>query len=539
MSPANDDRPTTKTDHVDFRQLRALLRAYFLMGSRGNAFRGFGANQENRSVGWLFAFYFAIGLMISLSSAAVGAFEFCLIVHAVTFVVVGATVTTEAGDILFNANETDVLLHRPIAPATLLLAKVLHVMVVGGLIAGAVNVAPLVAMLWVQEGGPLVSLVHVVSTGMLVAFCGSAVIIAYGAVMRVFGRERFDSVATWSQVALSVLFMVGYQALPRIMTNLKGVLATEQALLLLPLPFAWSASLDMAASGRGAPVHWLMATVGLFATSAIALFAVRKLASLYAEAWETLRETPAPRKPARRVAASEASCPRVIAWWLKDPVERVVFRLTAAYLWRDRDVRLRLYPSLAPFLFLPVMWVFMGDSFLGPFMTAMLALLPMAAIEALRQSAHYAASEIFLVAPLRSAAPLFHGVRKAVLWYLFAPTLLATLILQAIMSRGRLEAMILTLPILVLTPVLSLSSGALSQYAPLSEPVRTGRQSGLVQLLSLGSMLVSFAVLGIFWWAQKVGVFWIALAVEAFIAALLYRLFCRVIRNRPLAGATL
>ena len=35
----------------------------------------------------------------------------------------------------------------------------------------------------------------------------------------------------------------------------------------------------------------------------------------------------------------------LVRWWLRDPVERAAVRLCGAYLLRDRDVKLRVYPG--------------------------------------------------------------------------------------------------------------------------------------------------------------------------------------------------
>ena len=43
-----------------------------------------------------------------------------------------------------------------------------------------------------------------------------------------------------------------------------------------------------------------------------------------------------------------------LSWWLRDSVARAAFLLTAAYLVRDRDLRLRVYPALAPMLGFPL-----------------------------------------------------------------------------------------------------------------------------------------------------------------------------------------
>ena len=49
-----------------------------------------------------------------------------------------------------------------------------------------------------------------------------------------------------------------------------------------------------------------------------------------------------------------------LRWWLRDSVARASFLLTAAYLVRDRDVKLRVYPALAPYLVIPILFAVKG-----------------------------------------------------------------------------------------------------------------------------------------------------------------------------------
>ena len=67
-------------------------------------------------------------------------------------------------------------------------------------------------------------------------------------------------------------------------------------------------------------------------------------------------ETPAPQRGDRRWL-HHAGADSPVSWWLRNPVERASFLLTAAYLLRDRDMKLRLYPALAPMVIMPVIFL--------------------------------------------------------------------------------------------------------------------------------------------------------------------------------------
>ena len=115
-----------------------------------------------------------------------------------------------------------------------------------------------------------------------------------------------------------------------------------------------------------------------------------------------------------------------IRYWLRDPVERAAFQLTAAGLVRARDVKLRVYPQLAQLAVFPLIFLVGtssrrhgdpgGFSALPiAFVGAMLSTMIFNSIEMLRFSDHWRGAELFRLVPLESPARLFHGARKAML----------------------------------------------------------------------------------------------------------------------------
>src|SRR5262245_201477 len=122
--------------------------------------------------------------------------------------------------------------------------------------------------------------------------------------------------------------------------------------------------------------------------------------------------------------------------WLRDPVERAAFQLATAYLRRDRDVRLRLRPSLVVFALLPLAGLVLeeqrGGHLLPLASACLLGMVPGVALEALRISSHPVASELFAVVPIAGTAAVFQGVRKAAMWYVLPALLLSVALAVAV-----------------------------------------------------------------------------------------------------------
>ena len=131
-----------------------------------------------------------------------------------------------------------------------------------------------------------------------------------------------------------------------------------------------------------------------------------------------------------------------LRWWLRDPVARASFLLTAAYLLRDRDVKLRIYPAVAPFMAMPLIFL-LGPSRRGlqgtpgfgiAFAGCYVCLVPMMAIGLLRYSQQWQASDIFRCALLKGPAALCHGARRAVLTFLAFPLFVIYAVLISLSS---------------------------------------------------------------------------------------------------------
>src|SRR2546422_10128266 len=166
-----------ETFSIDREQLRALLKCYWRLSTRGRVARAMGRGGKPRSLIFVLVMYLVVGFMTSMIAFShVDLFTFTIIVHAMTFFVVGMAVTSESGDILFNANESDVLVHRPIHPRTLLLAKSINLIGFTLILAGALNLFPTFFGLAASGARFWFPIVHLGSMILLCVFCAAAVV---------------------------------------------------------------------------------------------------------------------------------------------------------------------------------------------------------------------------------------------------------------------------------------------------------------------------------------------------------------------------
>ena len=531
---------------LDRLQLRVLLRTYARLSMRGKATQSMSRRRSGGSRGMigLVAMYLFFGLILGfVARTHPDLFSYSLIVHTMTFVMVGTCLLVEAGDILFSVAENDTLGFLPIHPRTLLLAKTLNLLGFATLLALALNLFPLFFGIAARGSAPWFPLVHLLSVTLNAAFCAGGVVFVHALVIRIVSREKFDSIATWSQIGMSVLFFVGYQLMPRLLERLVAVDLHGVMPYFFLWPPAWFAGLDaVLAGGQFHTWPMILAGPGLAVTVLLGAGAIPRLATGYASGLTRLGESTGRAARPARVGRSRGvgKSSALLRRWIPDPVERASYRLAVIYMRRDREARLRLYPSLGGFVILPLLTLLdpkhrsSGPHTMLLLIVWMQGMTPTVVLESLRMSSQCAAAEVFSVAPLESSASLFHGVRKAAIYGVMLPIMALSLVLVLVLKPGIWADLSLAVPALLALPVLSLMPALTGPYLPLSESPRAGSQSARNLTIWFGGMAVTGVLYGIAALARRGGVLWPMVGIEIVLVIGVYRHLLRRVGRCPI-----
>jgi ABC-2 type transport system permease protein len=516
--------------------LRRLFLALFL---RGRSSRGLQKEKTPKSIGSKLAFtlvvYALVGL-VGLMFYGQPVFGLSLYLHAMTLVFLGMFVASSAGEVLFNKEEADILMHRPVTPQSLLWAKIAVLVQVSFWLAGAFNLVGFFVGLSATDGGWLFPIVHAISTALQALFCTGCVVLIYQLCLRWFGRERLEGLMTTAQVFMAVGTVLAGQLVPQLIGRFgKEIRPTADIWWIAFLPPAWFAALDDTLVAGGTPASWGLAGVGLAATGLVLWLAFGKLAQNYHAGLQSLNEssTVKPQAKARRRWLDHLVSVPPLKWWLRDSVVRASFLLTAAYLMRDREVKLRVYPGLAPMLVMPLIFLIQGRGGTGgfgiSFSGAYLGLVPLLALTLIQYSQQWQAADLFRAAPISGPVPLCDGARRAVLCFLALPALLLMAGLAAAVPKES-SSLLLLLPGLIATPLYALYPILGGKSVPLSMPVEEAKsaQGGLKMI---GVTMVSIALAGITAWAWASGWFWWFILGETILAAILYTAMRASLKN--------
>ena len=520
---------------------QALHRLFLTLFLRGRGSRGLNQKSAPTSISkklfLTLLVYTGIGVITSVSmmQQRVQIFALAAYLHAMTFAFLGLFVASSAGEILFNKEEADILLHRPIEPRTMLWSKIRVIIEVSFWLAGAFNLAGIFLGLGCPDSSWRFPIAHVVSTVLEALFCIGCVVLAYQLCLRWFGRERLEGLMTTTQVIVSVAVVLSAQILPRIIFRYGQYLTiSETSWWIGFFPPAWFAGFDDALAGSGASISWIFGAIAMAGTGVVLWLAFGKLAKNYEIGLQAIHETAAPQKqkrPGQRWLDRLVKVPP-LSWWLRDPVSRAAFLLTTAYLIRDRDTKLRIYPSIVPMLVVPFVFLFQpgfGREFGVAFSGSYLALIPLMGLSLLHYSQQWQASDIFRSAPMRGPAAICHGARRAVLCFLTLPMLVA-MVAVVWLLQGITPRMLLLLPGILALPVYALVPGLIGKAIPLSAPIEEAKSAnrGLSMILV---MLISFALSGIAVGCWSQGWFWPLVAVEAVLVIGIY-IGMRYVLNR-------
>ena len=514
--------------------LRHLFRTLFFRGRAGRRPRARSTPKSMQAVLWLSLIFYTIMGCAAFAFPRSSVLAFAAPLHGVTFFLLGIYVAASAGEVLFNQDEADILLHRPVLPQTVLWAKVRVLVEITYWLGGAFNLVGLgIGWLAVPDAGWRFLFSHTFAVALEALFCVGGVVLTYELCLRWFGRARLDSLMTAAQITLSVGGIVIWQLMPRTMVQDGTVPFDLRAWWTYLLPPFWFAALDETLTGHGNPTAWILAATAWVATGGVLALAFGKLAVSYGHGLQALHENVS---PARSVSGGRRWLDRCVhapplRWWLRDSRARASFLLTAAYLLRDREIKLRVYPQLASVFALSVALNMRdtGGSTVGP-CCCLLSMAPINALESLRYSQQWQAADIFRCAPMSGPGPLCDGARKAVLVCLFFPMMLVLGAVACVTVRDPSDLLVAAACLMVVPLYARIPTWG-GRGVPLSEPneeMQPRRGLVYVGIFAFSAALMSAATV-----AKAAGYLIWFLSVECLVVTSVY-----MVQRRRLAAVT-
>lgn len=523
---------------------RVLRSLFWKLLFRGRTVQQANTPRRRKQIGLVgtSVIYAAFGIAPGLTAAWVPPFVFASSLHVMTMLFASLVLASTVGTTLFVREEAEILLHRPVRAEEVLRAKCAVLIAFSLFTAFALNAVGFVTSFWNRGNAWWFFAAHALTTALLMLFSLAAVVLVYDLCLRWLGRERFDNLLTLVQVLMTIVMVGAAQfVIPALDSEALRGLAPTSAWA-FALPPLWFAALDVVLCGAlPFAAAWAPAAVGVAVTLLLAWLAFVKLGSSYGTGLMRLAETNATAvdRPRRRLLGTLLALPP-LRWWLRDPVERQAFLLASAYLVRDRETKLKVWPSLAPAIVIPIAMALLpnrrasaeADVFAAAMPLTFAAMMPMGVMTLLQRSEQHAAAELFRRAPLAHWAPLFHGARKAVVVWIAAPCLLAAVTVLALI-RGSVAPVAMAAPMVFLLLPASTLPGLFRPWLPLSLPNGDVRDTTTGCLVGGLAMFASLGLAMLGGWLFTIGMFWPFAALVACASVALQHVFAAMMRRRP------
>jgi len=517
-----------------------LRRLFWQLLVRGRVPTTGGKKQFSFGMKGTVALYVLLGLFPAVGVAVLPPLAFATSLHGLTLLFASLSLATAMGQMLFVRDEAEILLHRPVLPQQLLRAKVAVLVAYALIQATALNLIGWVAATFVEGYGWRWFLAHAGSTVLLMVGSAATTVVGYQLCLRWCGRERLDNLLATMQAVLSVSMVLGVHLGGRLVrSDMLESLAVIDGWMVW-LPPVWFGALDAFLCGTLPFAEAALPVgigVGLTVLSCWLAFVV--LARSFDRGLMTLHEGGAHAGEAGgRRWLGDLSQAIPLRWWLPHPVERHAFTLVTAYLWRDREVKLKLLPSLAPVVVLPLLMATDRDRFASSIWIGLgLIYQPMVilqAMEMLQRSEQFRATELVRATPLPHWLPLYDGARKAVLLWMVLPSFALVLVLLHLFA-GELSIWHLGVVVAASFPVYTLVPGCFGPWLPLSLPSQGPADLGKGCLTVMLAVCSSLTLIGTLLLADSVGWYWPVAGVWLCLLVVSYRGLRRHLRRMPWA----
>ncbi|WP_159887232.1 hypothetical protein [Paenibacillus puerhi] len=441
-------------------------------------------------------------------------FQMTLVFSVLMFMIMTAMIS-DFSSVLLDIRDKPILLTRPVAARTVSMAKAVHVGIYLGFLTAALTIGPLIAgAVRHGLGFTAIFLLIIVLMDVLVLVLTALV---YLLILRFFDGERLKDMINYVQIMLTITMSVGYQFAIRSFefSALLQIEFTPARWQFLVPPVWFGAPFELLLHGATDPYTIAFSILTLVVPLAALLVYIR-LMPMFERGLQKLSH-----QGGSRGEAKAGLMRRVAGAICRSKEERSFFHFASAMLKKEREFKLKVYPSLGfsivfPFLFLISAlrtgdWseISAGRMYLMVYLT--MIVIP-TVVMMLRYSGNYKGAWLFKAVPLQDAAPVFKGTLKAFIVRLYLPVFVIVGIVFILLFGVRIIPDLAAVLLCSLLYVV-LCWLMLGKSIPFTEPFGSGQSDGL-------KVLPMILLLGVFF-GIHFAVTWLAYGVYLYIALLL------------------
>lgn len=506
-------RPLITRLGADFEQVRAIVALKLTLDNR-RTYTAFGNQQQYKQKDrsnsfWLMLLLYSImglagvGMLLTMyRQAPLFALSFSFVLP---MLLVGMALISDFSAVLLDSSDNSIILPCPVTSRTLLVARLVHICLYLFMISLATSVASLV-FVGIKFGLPM-ALVYFTFTllgTLLVVFMTN---LLYLLLMRFASEEKLREVITYMQIIVAIFFYAGYQILPRMIeTTGQTVTMTIQWWHYLLPPVWLGGAMEAVLSLTFDTTHTVLLFLSILTPFVGLWVTVKYLTPLYSQRIASIDTEARSTSPAVPTSQPTDQAGWLAKWVTGSAVEAAGFSLTWRTMLRDRQFKLRAYPTIGYMIVLFFMFFWRSPSSFSNFQTGgFTTMLPLYfcslmlsnAINLLWYSDQHKAAWVYAATPLTNPGSVMLGaVKAAVMQFLIPVQLFISAIILYLVGWQALDDVVLTLGInLIVAGLYAIASG---YHLPFSVPLNQMTKGANVAR-TIGTMLL-IAILGFAHW---------------------------------------
>ncbi|MCF6466055.1 hypothetical protein [Clostridium sp. Cult2] len=398
-------------------------------------------------------------------------FQMSLVFGIIMFMMV-ITLISDFSSVLLDLKDKDIILSKPIDGRTLSAAKTIHIMIymffitfsfIGpGLIAGLVKHGFLFFIIFFIEI-IFMDLFIVVLTALL-----------YLLILKIFDGEKLKDIINYFQIALTITVTIGYQLVGRLF-NINVFLNQEFTpkpwhYIIPPIWFGGPFELILK---KNLDSYIIIFSTLAFIIPIISMIIYNKLTPTFEHNLQKLNDSSGTSKPRNKgfnKMLSELVC--------RTKEEATFFRFATNMMKKERNFKLRVYPSLGFSLIFPFIFLLAGlkeaglegiTSSKAYFSIYFIGFLVPNIVSTIGFSGNYKGAWVYKIAPFNETKTIFKGTIKASLISLILPLYIFISTIYMIIFRGKIFIDLVVL-LLALLLFIIICFNLTTKRLPFSEP---------------------------------------------------------------------
>lgn len=345
-----------KAAGVDYEKMKKILEVKLLMDERRSKV-ALGDSKKNRknnmmSMYFLYIFYGLFNAIVMFSGFELF-YKMNILIGSAVFIIT-STLIADFSAVLLDINEKNILSPRPVDPKVINAAKLTHILYYINSLVFSYSALSIAAGLY--KYGIVFTLIYVIELLFLSGFLLFLTSIMYFIVLALFDGEKLKDVINYFQIALSIIIAVSYQFMGRLfsLSHVKTLVFTPKWYAVL-IPSTWYAAPFELINGSSYRSYMLMYLITGIAVTICATALYFKVILPYFERnlqklnnrYRKNREEGLRKKAS--VALSKIIAPK--------KEENIFYRFTENMIKNERSFKLKVYPSLALGVVLPVIMI--------------------------------------------------------------------------------------------------------------------------------------------------------------------------------------